>query len=751
MQSMKWSGKKYLIILSSILLFSCSTSTEKIALNTDLIPFPKILKDYKKHFVSDKISISFDDEFFDKAYFLKKALSKYSNIEIQLGQSKKNISNVNIQLIKSKELDSLKDAYQLIISEKSISIIAKKNTGIFYGIQTLIQLTKLNNNKDASTLMYPCLSINDWPEFAHRGMLLDCCRHFFEVKTIKKYIDLLAFYKMNVLHWHLTEDQGWRIAIDSYPKLNSIGSWRKDSSETYGGFYTKKEIKEIVSYAQEQHVEIIPEIELPGHSQAAVAAYPNLSCTGDQVNVANDWGVFKEIYCAGNDSVFLFLEKVLDEVIELFPSKYIHIGGDEAPKKRWQDCQKCQQRIKTENLKDEHELQRYFIERVANKLRIKNKTIIGWDEILEGGTIEGAVVQSWRGFDGGISAIKKGNKAIMSPTSHCYFDYDIKTTDLYKVYNFNPIPENLTEKERKLIIGGECNLWSERILNEKDLDQKTFPRILAMSEVLWTYPPIRDSSSIEKRVNSHNNILGNMGVNYGISVEPVSLKIINKSNLLKVKIIPGEPSLTFKYGWDTDSIMKDVNQNLTLQINRSGIMSIQGFKNQKPYGKIHKQEFSKHNANGGSVEYISNYSEFYESNYNYTLTDGKIGSLNFKDGNWQGFFGKDIECIIDLNKQIAISTVKSNFFQYSNSWIFLPEFLEIQLSIDGQIWSKSITENPIKNPKERGGVKECISVDCHNEMARYIKIKAKNRGPVPDWHEAAGSKSWLFIDEVIVE
>ncbi len=748
---MKWSGEKYLIIIASILLLSCTSNTEKKDLNTNLIPYPKVLKNSKKQFISDKISINFPKEFSEKAEYLKKALSAYSNIEFRMNDSNKNISTINIQLIKSKELDSLKDAYKLIINEKSISIIAKKNTGIFYGIQTLIQLTKLNNNEDLSTLKYPCISIRDWPEFTHRGMLLDCCRHFFEVKTIKKYIDLLAFYKMNVLHWHLTEDQGWRIAIENYPKLNSVGSWRKENSETYGGYYTKKEIKEIVAYAKEKHIEIIPEIELPGHSQAAIAAYPNLSCTGTQVQVANDWGVFKEIYCAGNDSVFIFLEQVFDEVIELFPSKYIHIGGDEAPKKRWQECEKCQQRIKIENLEDEHELQRYFIERIAKQLKLKNKTIIGWDEILEGGTIEGAIVQSWRGFEGGISAIKKGNKAIMSPTSHCYFDYDIKTTNLYKVYSFDPIPDGLTKKEEKLIIGGECNLWSERILNENDLDQKTFPRLLAISEVLWTYPEIRDSSSFEKRVTTHYTLLENSGVNYGIAVEPIALKCINNANSLKVKILPGEPSLTFKYGWDSDSITKDANKDLTIQIDKSGILSIQSFKNQKPYGEILKQEFSKNKANGRTVEYVSNYSEFYESNQNHTLTDGKIGGLSFKDGNWQGFFGKDIECIIDLDQQIAISNVKSNFFQYSNSWIFLPEFLEIQLSLDGKIWTKSITEKPVKNPKERGQFKECISVDCHEEMARFIKIIAKNRGPVPDWHEAAGSKSWLFIDEVIVE
>ncbi len=749
---MKWSGEKYIIILTSIIIFSCSKKTEKIVLNTDLIPYPKILNDTKKHFSANQIAISYPKEFNDKAHFLEKELSQYLAVDTKLNESNKNSLYANIKLIKSKVSDSLKDeAYKLIINEQSVSIIAKQSTGIFYGIQTLIQLTKLNNKKDATNLIFPCVSINDWPEFPHRGMLLDCCRHFFEVNTIKKYIDLLALYKMNILHWHLTEDQGWRIAIDSYPKLNSIGSWRKDSSKKYGGFYTKREIKEIVNYAQNKHIEIIPEIELPGHSQAAIAAYPYLSCTGKQVDVANDWGVFKEIYCAGNDSVFIFLDKIFDEVIELFPSKYIHIGGDEAPKKRWENCKKCQQRIIDENLQDEHELQRYFIERIAKKIKNKNKIIIGWDEILEGGNIEGAIVQSWRGFEGGIAAIKKGNKAIMSPTSHCYFDYDIKTTDLYKVYNFNPVPPNLTKKERKLIIGGECNLWTERIINENQLDQKTFPRILAMSEVLWSFPTIRDSSSIEKRVNSHYAILEEMGVKYGIAVEPITIKMVKDTLPIQIKILVGESNLNVKYKWETDSILKSINTDKTLKINHSGLLNIQAYKHGKPYGKIFKQEFSTNSANGGVVNYQSPYSDIYPSNKSYALTDGKIGSLNFKDGNWQGFFGKDIEFTIDLKKTISVSTVKSSFFQYNNSWIFLPEYLEIQLSKDGENWNNIIRKYSKEIPKKRGEFKEIISISFQNEMVRYVKVKAKNRGLVPDWHEAAGSKSWLFIDEIIVE
>ena len=307
-----------------------------------------------------------------------------------------------------------------------------------------------------------------------------------EKDFVKRYIDLLALYKMNVLHWHLTEDQGWRIAIDKYPKLTEVGAWRDDGQGgKYGGFYTKEDIREVIEYATERGITVVPEIELPGHSQAALAAYPQFSCTGGPFEVETEWGVFKEIYCAGNDSTFIFLEDVLSEVMELFPSEYIHIGGDEVPKYRWEHCEKCQRRIHIEGLYDEHELQSYFISRIGNFLATKERKMIGWDEILEGGLPEGATVQSWRGFDGAKTAVLSGHQAIVSPTSHAYFDYGLNDIDLEKVYEFNPIPEGISQKEEILVLGGECNMWSERAPQHK-VDSKVFPRMIAMSEVLWS-------------------------------------------------------------------------------------------------------------------------------------------------------------------------------------------------------------------------------------------------------------------------
>ena len=404
---------KWYLIAAVLFLLGCQPSSNKNPFNpkTSIIPMPTMVE-LKKDFFEAKF-LNFNNDFKSREFELfKKQLKNYYPKKTIFSKST-NSKNFEIKIDETINKDS--PYYELSIGQDFIVVRGGKK-GVFYGLQTLFQLIALNNDSISSSIRLPCLEIKDENSFEHRGFLMDCCRHFFSVKTIKKYIDLLSLYKMNVLHWHLTEDQGWRIEIDKYPKLNTVGSWREDSTGKYGGFYTKKEIREIVKYAKERYIEVIPEIELPGHSQAAIASYPFLSCKGKQILVANSWGVFKDIYCAGNDSVFIFLEDIFREVTELFPNERVHIGGDEAPKFRWENCEKCQKRMTQENLKDEHELQSYFIERIAKILEKKNKSIIGWDEIIESKINSNVTIQSWRGFSGGIQAVKEGKKTIMSPT-----------------------------------------------------------------------------------------------------------------------------------------------------------------------------------------------------------------------------------------------------------------------------------------------------------------------------------------------
>ncbi|MCK4999088.1 MAG: beta-N-acetylhexosaminidase, partial [Anaerohalosphaera sp.] len=348
------------------------------------------------------------------------------------------------------------EGYRLSVTKTRVVIEANGSAGLFYGTQTLRQMLPLAF-ESASLQFVPmegwqirCAVIEDVPRFEWRGMLLDCGRHFMDKEFVKRYIDLLAMHKMNRLHWHLTEDQGWRIEIKKYPKLTEIGGWRTYQDGTvYGGYYSQEDVREVVAYAKKRFVMVVPEIELPGHSVAALAAYPEYSCTGGPFEVETKWGVHKDVYCAGNEATFTFLQDILTETCELFDSPYIHIGGDECPKDRWHDCSKCQARIKAEGLKDEHELQSYFIQRIEKFLQTKNKSIIGWDEILEGGLAQNATVQSWRGMGGAIEAVNSGHDAIVSPTSHAYFDYDISTTDLRKVYTFEPVPDGIANDKVK--------------------------------------------------------------------------------------------------------------------------------------------------------------------------------------------------------------------------------------------------------------------------------------------------------------
>jgi hexosaminidase len=640
-----------------------------------------------------------------------------------------------------------KNTYELEIDSTGVKIIAFDIEGALSAVNTFKQIMLLSEQKDGM-IKLPHVNIHDSPRFSHRGLLLDCSRHFFPVETVKKYIDLLAFYKMNVLHWHLTEDQGWRIEIDKYPKLTEVGAWRIEADGSrYGGFYTKEENKEVVSYAESRSVTVIPEIELPGHSQAAIAAYPHLSCTGEQVEVVNDWGVFKEIYCAGNDSVFIFLEGVLTEVMELFPSKYIHIGGDEAPKFRWEHCDKCQKRITDEGLHDEHELQSYFITRIETFLNENGRELIGWDEILEGGLSPNASVQSWRGMQHGKEAAEQKHNVVMSPTSHCYLDYGLDAINLEKVYSFNPIPEGLEQEFEKYILGAEVNMWTEHVPNDSVLDNKVFPRLIAMAEVLWSGPG-GDFNNFYDRLQNHYPILENIGVSYGLEAEPIAVKTFVKKGKTYIEIIPGLPNLTLEYS-KGDGLAYSYEK--PFELDRTMDLQVMAYKNNSNYGDVYEAELISHNALGVAPKYSAPYSNYYTAGGELGLTDGLKGSLNFRDGRWQGYSGNDVEMVLDLGEVKEIEAVEAGFYQYNNAWVFFPKSIDVDISSNGKEWEKFGDNKSTVPPERRGSQLLTIGVEKTTKIkTRYIRFIAKNMRKVPDWHEAAGSDAWIFIDEIIV-
>lgn len=431
----------------------------------------------------------------------------------------------------------LPGAYNMEVNNKGVYIGGDNETGTFYGVQTLLQLLPVEK---ATTLPVSYVSIKDHPRFEYRGMHLDVSRHFFPISFVKRYIDYIALHKMNYFHWHLTDDQGWRIEIKKYPNLTKSGAWRNgtiighhpgtgNDSIHYGGFYTQKEVKEIVEYAAKRYITVIPEIEMPGHASAALTAYPYLGCTGGPYQVQQTWGVFNDVYCAGNDSVFTFLQNVLDEVMPLFPAKYIHVGGDECPKESWKKCPKCQKRIADNHLKDEHELQSYFIQRMEKYINSKGKTIIGWDEILEGGLAPNAVVMSWRGEKGGIDAAKQNHDVIMTPGGYCYFDHaqskneDSLTIGGYlpvkQTYSYEPLSKELSESEAKHILGAQGNVWTEYITNNKKVEYMIFPRMSALSEVLWSPAGKRNWDDFQNRLLQQYKRYTLWGTNYNSKLE----------------------------------------------------------------------------------------------------------------------------------------------------------------------------------------------------------------------------------------
>ena len=463
---------------------------------------------------------------------------KSKNLTVTVGESSEDEDQIKLSVV---NIDSLgKEGYKLSVGENGIDIQANSGAGLFYGMQSLIQLIS-DDGKEV-----PFVEVTDFPRFAYRGLHLDVGRHMFPPAFIKKYIDLLAHHKMNRFHWHLTEDQGWRIEIKKYPKLQEIAAFRKEtvvghaSSRTrdksqydgqrYGGFYTQEEVKDIVKYATERHVTVIPEIELPGHAQAALAAYPNLGCTGGPYEVATTWGVFEEVFCAGKEDAFVFLQDVLDEVLVLFPSQYIHIGGDECPKIRWEKCPHCKKRMKTEKLKDTHELQSYFIQRIEKYLNSKGRQIIGWDEILEGGLAPNATVMSWRGEEGGIAAAKQNHDVIMTPGNWCYFDHYQDTTGneplaiggytpVSEVYSYEPVPPALSAEEAKHILGAQANVWTEYMATPEYVEYMVYPRASAMAEVVWSPKESRNYDDFVQRMKTHVKRLEAWGVNYAKHIE----------------------------------------------------------------------------------------------------------------------------------------------------------------------------------------------------------------------------------------
>lgn len=593
----------YVSFALSLILGTGCQETPEIPKTYPIIPLPKSVESVEGQFHINQQTViiykSLDKQGRNVAEYLQKMLARPSAMKLAVQTDLPGQNFIHLKI--DQNLNSVPGSYTILSNGLGITISAANAIGLFYGIQTLRQLLppEIESKAPVNNVdwIVPAVTIIDEPRFKFRGMHLDVGRHFFPVDFIKKYIDLLAFHKMNYFHWHLTEDQGWRVEIKKYPRLTQVASKRKETlidhgarppfmfdGQPYGGFYSHEEIKEIIKYASERFITVIPEIELPAHSLAALAAYPEIGCTGGPYEVATRWGSFEEIFCAGNEQTFHFLEGVLSEVMDLFPSPYIHIGGDECPKTRWKSCPKCQKRVQSEGLKSDDELHSYFIKRIQRFLAKNNRTLMGWDEVLDGEILPGATVMSWRGETGSIKAAKKGHDVIMTTNTHLYFDHyqtDPQTqplaiggySTLEDVYEYEPVPYELNEQEAKYIIGAEGLLWTEYVKTPKYAEYMAFPRACALAEVCWSPKEKRDWQSFRQRLEKHLKRLDYMDVNYFYEVPKPIIKSDNIGFVDVTEISLGHPIEDLEIRYTTDGSEPDEKSflyNSPISVNASG-------------------------------------------------------------------------------------------------------------------------------------------------------------------------------------
>ncbi len=740
---------------SILLLLATAYFTNSIAQTTiDVVPKPDSIVYKEGAFIFSSTTILSHDESLAKlADYLSDQMKFFTGISPEAGRhSETKKSNFISLSLDSVSAPSNPEGYMLDVSPERIALRARTEAGLFSGIQTLLQLFPVvDSMARQKSYSVPCCTIIDYPRFEWRGLNLDCCRHFITKDFIKRYIDLLAYYKFNVFHWHLTDDQGWRIEIKQYPKLTQIGAWRKDSNgNVYGGFYTQEDIKEIVAYAQSRFITVVPEIEMPGHCMAALAAYPEYSCTGGPFQVPTAWGIFRDVYCPGKDSTFTFLDNILSEVMTLFPSHYIHIGGDEVLKDRWKACPYCQRRIKDEGLKDENELQSYFVKRIDKFVESKGREIIGWDEILQGGLAPGATVQSWRGIDGAIQAAQSKHNTIVSPGDYAYLSKSPRELPLDTVYSFEPVPAGLSRGDAHYVLGTEANMWTEHAPQDS-IDSKMFPRLLALSEVAWTQPAKKNYDDFHGRLDIQYNRLAYLGVDYGLEEKAILFKtnLDTTMNEFNVSLTAAQAGTKIHYTLD-GSMPTMASTIYETPIIRQGAFELIARSELRGHlvGNPVNLAFMVSKAINAAVTLKNPYSKKYSAGGPGALVNGVRGTMDFDDGLWQGYDGVDVDAVIDLGKAKEISQAGAGYYQDTDSWIFLPDSVEFSVSNDGiNFTDVGVARNGVSE-KEPGPLRKDFVVSFDKKMVRYIKMEAKNIGVCPPWHEGAGGSAWVFIDEI---
>ncbi len=766
------------LLLSGALLVSCSGSTPKA--DYEVIPLPQQIteKSGSGFTLDETVKILFpegNDAMARNAAFLSEYVAQMTGLQLQTeAAATVDAGAANGHIALTLGLDPEKpEAYRLTVGKEGVTIVGGSEAGVFYGIQTLRKALPVV----PGSVLLPAVEVNDWPRFGYRGAHLDVSRHFIGVDSVKRFIDMLALHNMNRFHWHLTDDQGWRIEIKSRPELTTVGSKRKATvighnsgrydSVPYGGFYTQDQAREVVAYAAERHITVIPEIDLPGHMLAALTAYPELGCTGGPYEVWGQWGVAEDVLCAGNDATLKFIDEVLGEVVDLFPSEYIHVGGDECPKVRWKSCPKCQARIRALGIKgdDKHTAEEYLQSFVINHaekfLNARGRQMIGWDETLEGGLAPNATVMSWRGVEGGIEAARQKHQAIMTPTTYLYFDYyQSKETDkepiaiggyvpVEMVYNYEPVSPLLTPEEAEYIIGVQANLWTEYIPNFRQVEYMELPRMAALAEIQWSDPGRKNYNEFLARLPQLVRIYDLMGYNYATHVFDVNVSFTPNpaKGVLDVAMtaIDGAPiHYTLDGTEPTEASSRYVD---TLRIAEPGALKAVVV---RPTGhsRVFTEEIAFNKASVRPITMLQPINKQYEYAGAGTLVDGLRGNGNYKTGRWIAFWKNDMEAVIDLGDSTEISRAQIETCVVKGDWVFDARYFGVAVSDDGKTFrTVAEAEYPVMANSDRDGV-YIHELLFEPTVTRFVKITAKPEHAMPTWHPGKNSPAFLFVDEI---
>lgn len=767
-----------LCILFSTCFYACS---EKRTLNSDYEIIPKPLdvncKGDASFLLKDGVAVIYPEnnqKMQDNAEFLVDYVEKQTGVKLTSHAGMPVDGAICLTLDLS---DDNAEAYKLIVNDKRVCISGASEAGVFYGIQTLRKSLPVAQDINVNL---SAVEIYDKPRFAYRGAMLDVARHFYTVDEVKTFIDMLALHNINRFHWHLTDDQGWRIEIKKYPKLMSVASERKETvvgrwysgiydGKPYGGYYTQDELRDVIDYAAKRHITIIPEVDLPGHMQAALTAYPELGCTGGPYEVRTIWGVSQDVLCVGNDFTLQFVKDVLSEVADIFPSEYIHIGGDECPKVRWEKCPKCQERIKSLGLKSdakhtkEQRLQSYMIQEAAKYLKEKGKRIIGWTEILEGGLVPDATLMSWIGESGGIEAAHQHHDVIMTPNTYLYFDYyqSKKVEDeplaiggylpIEKTYNYEPMPKELTKEEQQYIKGVQANLWTEYIPVFSQVQYMVLPRLGAAAEVQWTDPSKKDYKDFLRRVPHLVAVYDCYGWNYATHVYDVNvdMKADTVNHVLNVQLSTMADDPIYYTLDGQDPTEKSLKYTKPFTIDQSVVLKTMAVHPDRT-SKISVDTIRFNKATLKPVVLLQPNESRFSPDGPVVLIDGRNGNHSFDTGAWLTVAGNDLEAVINMQAETILNSASVHVYVRKDAWLFDARGFSVSVSSDNKNY-KEVASQEYKQMQESdsdGIIEHELSFDpC---KATYVKIKVISEKSMPDWHWDAGKAPFLLVDEIIL-